>query len=434
MNIPEDMALALEDSSAGQNSQPWDAQDDPPDALPELLRVAGWDEARVTRCRAVYEALSPASVPDEACATAIARFLTRIGVPPSMEAHYCRAMTRGPRLTFYDFLVGLVAMDPTTAHGGVWNGLRAQYVFRVYDVNCDGELSVAELATLVSHVKLAYGHPAVTREEERSEAAALHASLAGAAAGATAGATAGAAMGASGARLSLGVFRDAVGQLRLRGCSRLFRSEFPLFQASEEAPSAVAALPPASADGAPAPLNATAAAAANATGRADPAVPSCAVSAPAVPPDTVPPPPPAALGSAATSPAFSAGSPLSSNDLPATRRVHPNTMTALPPRRAPEAGERAAFSLSTAPLASRSASPLRIDRSGLPMTSPSRHAKTEAAAAAAADTAAATNGGAADANAGQAVATQAAAEAAGSGGAAGARRQRSAVPLAVSTR
>ena len=190
--------------------QPWDRQDDPPEALPELLRVAGWDDERVDCCRSVYESLP--SVEGAAGATATTTFLATLGVPATMEVHYYRAMLRGTRLTFYDFLVALVAMDPTTAHGGVWNGLRAQYVFRVYDHDGDGELSATELAVLLGHVRLAYGQPSLEVEAEMAEAATLLEQL----------------TGAAGRRLTLSLFREAVGLLKLRGCSRLYRTEFPL--------------------------------------------------------------------------------------------------------------------------------------------------------------------------------------------------------------
>jgi hypothetical protein len=153
--------------------------------------------------------------------------LSGLTLPATMEVHYYRAMLRGTRLTFYDFLVALVAMDPTTAHGGVWNGLRAQYVFRVYDQDGDGELSATELAVLLGHVRLAYGQPSLEVEAEMAEAASLHEQL----------------TGAVGTRLTLPLFREAVGQLKLRGCSRLYRTEFPLCLpvAQESAATAVAA-------------------------------------------------------------------------------------------------------------------------------------------------------------------------------------------------
>ena len=72
--------------------QPWDGQDDPPDALPELLRVAGWDEERVARCRSAYDSLP--CVAGAAGATAVVRFLATVGVPATMETHYYRAMLR----------------------------------------------------------------------------------------------------------------------------------------------------------------------------------------------------------------------------------------------------------------------------------------------------------------------------------------------------
>ena len=57
-----------------------------------------------------------------------------------------RRRSDGAPLSFDDFIIALVAMDPTTAHGGVWNGLRAQYTFRTYDLDEDAPFSYGEEA------------------------------------------------------------------------------------------------------------------------------------------------------------------------------------------------------------------------------------------------------------------------------------------------
>ena len=90
--------------------------------------------------------------------------------------------------------------------------MRAQYVFRTYDADNDGNLRPAELATLLAHIRIAYAQPPLALAEADEEACMLHAALV-----------------AEGGVLCLRVFREAVGQLRVRGCSRLFRSDFPLW-------------------------------------------------------------------------------------------------------------------------------------------------------------------------------------------------------------
>ena len=117
---------------------------------------AGWGAAAHARVQVLYDALSGgAEAPSFA---SVRSLLEELGVPQAHSAHFVRAMARSPvdgqegdavsgregssgdaarrdegrRLGFEDFLLGLVAMDPTTAHGGLWNGLRAQYIFRRY--------------------------------------------------------------------------------------------------------------------------------------------------------------------------------------------------------------------------------------------------------------------------------------------------------------
>uniref|UniRef100_A0A6G1S6C2 Serine/threonine-protein phosphatase n=1 Tax=Aceria tosichella TaxID=561515 RepID=A0A6G1S6C2_9ACAR len=50
-----------------------------------------------------------------------------------------------PYVTFHELLLGLAAMDRSTAHGGHSGELRASYIFRYYDSNQDGYLGPGEL-------------------------------------------------------------------------------------------------------------------------------------------------------------------------------------------------------------------------------------------------------------------------------------------------
>lgn len=55
---------------------------------------------------------------------------------------------RMPYLTFHELLLGLAAMDRSTAHGAHSGELRCAYIFRYYDHNSDGQLSASELRTM----------------------------------------------------------------------------------------------------------------------------------------------------------------------------------------------------------------------------------------------------------------------------------------------
>ena len=52
-------------------------------------------------------------------------------------------------LSFEDFLIGLVAMDPHTANAGVWRTLRAEFIFRAYDLDDDGDLAFQDFRLIM---------------------------------------------------------------------------------------------------------------------------------------------------------------------------------------------------------------------------------------------------------------------------------------------
>lgn len=69
-----------------------------------------------------------------------------------LNVHDLRALYRAfkfnrnmPYVTFHELLLGLAAMDRSTAHGGHSGELRASYIFRYYDSNHDGYLGANEL-------------------------------------------------------------------------------------------------------------------------------------------------------------------------------------------------------------------------------------------------------------------------------------------------
>ena len=198
------------DDATGASHHGWDPSDDLP--LEELLHGTAWNAEIVQRCRAEYDRLL---LDGSASSTEAIGLMMRLGIPGQRAVRFQRAIQREAQLTFEHLLIGLAAMDPTTAHGGVWNGLRAQYIFRMYNEAEDGVLSVPEVSKLLADVRAAYGTPSPfqTHEDAIREATQLIAHLGG---------------GSSG--LSLAAFRSAVGQLRVRGCSRLFRLEQPPFR------------------------------------------------------------------------------------------------------------------------------------------------------------------------------------------------------------
>lgn len=68
-----------------------------------------------------------------------------------LNLHHLRALYRAfkfnkmPYVTFHELLLGLAAMDRSTAHGGHSGELRCAYIFRYYDANGDGQLNLNEL-------------------------------------------------------------------------------------------------------------------------------------------------------------------------------------------------------------------------------------------------------------------------------------------------
>ena len=130
----------------------------PHNLRPARWQHAGWGDPAQRRVRVLYDTLcAGAAAPSFAATCAL---LEELGVPRDHSPQYVRAISRSTLddpaiagLSFEDFLLGLVAMDPSTAHGGVWNGLRAQYIFRRFDVDADGRLSVDELAALMAEVR-----------------------------------------------------------------------------------------------------------------------------------------------------------------------------------------------------------------------------------------------------------------------------------------
>ena len=143
----------------------WDPCDDAP--AEDLLAAAGWSAGAVEQCRVLYDSLRADS--DGPSGRSVTSLLAHLGLGDDAP-HICRAIFRRPSLSFSEFVVGLAALCPNTMHGGVWNGLRAQYIFRCFDRDGDGALSLAELGLLLLRVRQLYGHAPLPPHEQQAEA------------------------------------------------------------------------------------------------------------------------------------------------------------------------------------------------------------------------------------------------------------------------
>ena len=76
-----------------------------------------------------------------------------------------------PYVTFHELLLGLAAMDRSTAHGGHVGELRCGYIFRYYDSNSDGKLSLSELRQMaIDRLRVAQ----IKQAHQQHAAAATH--------------------------------------------------------------------------------------------------------------------------------------------------------------------------------------------------------------------------------------------------------------------
>jgi len=102
----------------------WDTSDDHP--LKTLARGAWWDEVRLEVLRGIFEQLEPSEAFPRH--ESLGRLLTERGMDLAEVPHVCRAICRRAdgRLDLEAFQIGMMALDPHTTHGGLWNGIRAQ--------------------------------------------------------------------------------------------------------------------------------------------------------------------------------------------------------------------------------------------------------------------------------------------------------------------
>ncbi|XP_014674733.1 PREDICTED: uncharacterized protein LOC106814873 [Priapulus caudatus] len=133
---------------------------------------------------------------------------TKKGIPADKVESYFRAfdIDCSKFVSYKQLLVGLAAMEPTTQHGGAPAEQRCRYIFRFYDQDQDGYLQFEEFKMLIKDIRDIKNLP--TAEDEVDQEALASAKLFEA---------------AESSALSLSEFLTAVGQLRFRGTSLLFR-------------------------------------------------------------------------------------------------------------------------------------------------------------------------------------------------------------------
>ncbi|CAN7985442.1 unnamed protein product [Ixodes hexagonus] len=138
------------------------------------------------------------------------RYLTSLGwdlSPYLMDLFRAMDVHNRGALTWKELVLGLAAMEPGTQHGGTPGELRCRHIFRLYDGNCDGIMEYAEFRKMVKDIQEMRG---ITMDE-----AALDKFTSTSAASFNL---------AFGGQLPLNEFLLAVGQLKFRGTSLLFRS------------------------------------------------------------------------------------------------------------------------------------------------------------------------------------------------------------------
>ncbi|XP_052234478.1 uncharacterized protein LOC127847015 [Dreissena polymorpha] len=136
------------------------------------------------------------------------KYMTQKGAKSEHMTHLFRAFDVHKRkfLSSKDMLLGLAAMEPSTQHGGMPAEMRCRYIFRFYDRNMDGNLQFDEFTRLVYDIRQCKG---LSLDDDAVKEDALNSGkLFG---------------GETKDKLPLADFLSAVGQLKFRGTSVLFR-------------------------------------------------------------------------------------------------------------------------------------------------------------------------------------------------------------------
>ncbi|XP_068748492.1 uncharacterized protein [Montipora capricornis] len=148
-----------------------------------------------------------------------ALFMAEIGLETDRMKDFFRSfcINHPNQLTFEELISGLAAMDPSTPHGGLSGEMRCRYIFRFYAVEEEGVLSFEEFRSVIRDIQHVKGKSA--QDAAVSEEAVNKAKIFG--------------RGPS-EKLRLVDFLEAVGSLRFRGTSVLFRLPVAITQLVQE--------------------------------------------------------------------------------------------------------------------------------------------------------------------------------------------------------
>ena len=177
-----------------------------------LLSAAKIGPAERTRISALWDAYAGDS--RTMSESSFVECMASLGVRRPRAAVYFRGFnTSRPVgvLDYHQFEVGLIAMDPMTPHGGAWGAERLTYIFSLYDVDGDSAISGPEFAAMVADIARAKAKTSIVSEgDTRARAADLWIAVFGFASLAE-------------GELDFRAFHTAVGEMKIRGTSKLFR-------------------------------------------------------------------------------------------------------------------------------------------------------------------------------------------------------------------
>ncbi|PAA86851.1 hypothetical protein BOX15_Mlig000247g3 [Macrostomum lignano] len=172
----------------------------------QLVKAAGFGDLEQ---KFLFNQFMKACAPSASmCFPVFAQYFAARGFSYERAKHLFRAFDSHRRgfLQFRDFLVGHAAMEPSTPHGSTPAELRCRYIFRYYDEDCDGCLSFREFRNIIRDIRLAKKLSATDDEVtfDATEQAKVFSQE-------------------KKELLPLNDFLSAVGQLKFRGTSNLFR-------------------------------------------------------------------------------------------------------------------------------------------------------------------------------------------------------------------
>ncbi|XP_063676344.1 uncharacterized protein LOC134812734 [Bolinopsis microptera] len=136
------------------------------------------------------------------------QLMAGFGFPPDQAPDFFRAfdIKKDNEITSQEFILGLAAMDPNTPHGSSSAEMRCRYIFRYYDKNLDGKLDFTEFCHMVGDIQR-LKNPDISTEGIHEEAVQLAKVFSS----------------EDKSSLYLTEFLTAVGMLKFRGTSSLFR-------------------------------------------------------------------------------------------------------------------------------------------------------------------------------------------------------------------